>query len=173
MASLHTHYDNLKVARDAPPEVIRAAYKTLSQKFHPDRNPGNPEAARIMAIINASYDVLSDPAKRKEHDTWIKQNEHLSATTATANDHPKQSPAPRPASTPLLKPEPRKGEAFLQHLVRFWFLYGIAIFFIWISTVDKPTPPRRDQNHIRQVRPLPVRPTFGPRWRRTGVRGPG
>lgn len=58
MAQIHTHYDNLKVARNAPPEVIRAAYKTLSQKFHPDRNHGNAEAARIMAIINASYEVF-------------------------------------------------------------------------------------------------------------------
>ncbi|MCS6804710.1 MAG: DnaJ domain-containing protein, partial [Blastocatellia bacterium] len=41
MPKLHTHYDNLKVARNAPPEVIRAAYKTLSQRFHPDRNPGD------------------------------------------------------------------------------------------------------------------------------------
>ena len=61
MPRVHTHYDNLKVARNAPPEVIRAAYKILSQRYHPDRNPGNPEAARIMRIINASYDVLCDP----------------------------------------------------------------------------------------------------------------
>ena len=68
MPRVYTHYDNLKVARNAPPEVIRAAYKILSQKFHPDRNPGDREAARIMAIINASYEVLSDPERRREHD---------------------------------------------------------------------------------------------------------
>lgn len=71
----HTHYDNLKVARNAPQEVIRAAYKTLSQKHHPDRNPGNTESERIMAIINASYDVLSDPEKRRGHDKWIMEME--------------------------------------------------------------------------------------------------
>lgn len=78
MAQTRTHYDNLKVARDAPPEVIRAAYRTLSQKFHPDRNMGNSEAVRIMAIINASYEVLSDPDKRREHDQWIKEVEATS-----------------------------------------------------------------------------------------------
>ncbi len=71
MAKLHTHYDNLKVARNAPLKVIRAAYKRLSQRFHPDKNPGNAEAARIMSIINTSYKVLSDPDKRREHDEWI------------------------------------------------------------------------------------------------------
>lgn len=75
MARIHTHYDNLKVARNAPPEVIRAAYKTLSQKYHPDRNPGNQDAIRIIQIINSAYEVLSDPAKRKEHDDWILQAE--------------------------------------------------------------------------------------------------
>lgn len=75
MARIHTHYDNLKVARNAPPEVIRAAYKTLSQKYHPDRNPGSPDAIRIIQIINSAYEVLSDPIKRQEHDDWIAKAE--------------------------------------------------------------------------------------------------
>jgi curved DNA-binding protein CbpA len=68
---MHTHYDNLKVMRDAPDEVIRAAYKTLTQKYHPDRNPGDANAAVIMTHINASYAVLSDPVKRRIHDMNI------------------------------------------------------------------------------------------------------
>ncbi|WP_151634595.1 J domain-containing protein [Noviherbaspirillum aerium] len=75
MGQLHTHYDNLKVARNAPPEVIRAAYKTLSQKYHPDRNSDNPDAIRVIQIINSAYAVLSDPAKRREHDEWIARME--------------------------------------------------------------------------------------------------
>jgi curved DNA-binding protein CbpA len=75
MAQVHTHYDNLKVARNAPPEVIRAAYKTLSKKYHPDHNPNNPEAIRIIQLINAAYDVLSDPVRREEHDKWIESAE--------------------------------------------------------------------------------------------------
>lgn len=65
MKQLRTHYDNLKVARNAPPKIIRAAYKALSHKYHPDRNEGNSESARIMTIINNSYEVLSDPVKKK------------------------------------------------------------------------------------------------------------
>jgi DnaJ-class molecular chaperone len=71
MPKIHTHYDNLKVTRNAPPEVIRAAYKTLSQKFHPDRNPDNHSATRTFQIINSAYEVLSNPVKRREHDDWI------------------------------------------------------------------------------------------------------
>lgn len=74
MRNLRTHYDNLKVANDAPTEVIRAAYRSLSQKYHPDRNGGNLDSEKIMRVLNEAYDVLSDPVKRKEHDEWIKRN---------------------------------------------------------------------------------------------------
>lgn len=72
---VHTYYDNLKVSRTAPQEVIRAAYKSLAQKYHPDRNQGNNEAVRIMKLINEAYEVLSDPIKRAEHDQWIERQE--------------------------------------------------------------------------------------------------
>lgn len=68
---IRTHYDNLKVAQDAPIEVIRAAYRSLCKKYHPDRNRGNPDAERIMSLVNRSYAVLSDPDRRRAHDEWI------------------------------------------------------------------------------------------------------
>jgi curved DNA-binding protein CbpA len=75
MPKVHSHYENLKVARDASPEAIRAAYRTLTRKHHPDRHPDSAEAQRIMSVVNVAYAVLSDPAKRREHDRWIRQTE--------------------------------------------------------------------------------------------------
>ena len=89
---IHSHYDNLKVSRDAPQEVIRAAYKTLCQKYHPDRRIDDPDAERVMKIINGSYAVLSDPVQRKEHDDWLARKEREAAAAATAA----ASPPPRP-----------------------------------------------------------------------------
>ena len=71
LAGKRTHYDNLQVSRSASPEVIKAAYRSLSAKYHPDRNPGNEQCARIMAILNEAYAVLSDPVRRRQHDDWI------------------------------------------------------------------------------------------------------
>lgn len=71
---MHTHYDNLKVARRAPPEVIRAAYKALSQRYHPDRND-SPDAPRIMRLINEAYAILGDPDRRKAYDRELEANE--------------------------------------------------------------------------------------------------
>jgi hypothetical protein len=65
-----THYDNLKVGRDAPVGVIKASYRKLSQKYHPDRNP-DPAALEIMKLINLAWDVLSDPERRARHDRAI------------------------------------------------------------------------------------------------------
>lgn len=66
-----THYDTLKITRDAPPEVIQAVYKALAQKYHPDKNLNNPEAVRMMQMVITSYKTLSDDARRKEHDDWV------------------------------------------------------------------------------------------------------
>ena len=49
MDKLHTHYDDLKVTRNSLSDVIRATYKTLSQKCHPDKHPGDADAERVMA----------------------------------------------------------------------------------------------------------------------------
>jgi DnaJ-class molecular chaperone len=75
MKTLHTHYDNLKVARDAPPDIIRAAYKTLCKKFHPDHHQNNPTTTKTFQLISVAYHVLSDPTLRREHDAWIAKEE--------------------------------------------------------------------------------------------------
>lgn len=80
---VHTYYDNLKVARNAPPEVIRAAYRAMAQKWHPDLNPGSVEAPRVMKLINEAYEQLTDPVKRRAHDVWIETIERESVSQST------------------------------------------------------------------------------------------
>jgi curved DNA-binding protein CbpA len=76
MAKVRTHYDNLKVTRDAPVSVIRAAYKALCQTFHPDKFQGSSEEAeRVIKLVNTSYAVLIDPVKREAHNVWIREQE--------------------------------------------------------------------------------------------------
>lgn len=70
-----THYDTLKVSRDAPIEVIRAAYRALCLKHHPDRHPEDAGAADTMRLLNRAYEVLSDPERRREYDACIRQSE--------------------------------------------------------------------------------------------------
>ncbi len=61
-------YKTLGVARDAKPEAIKAAYRKLARKHHPDLNPGKPEAETKFKAISAANDLLSDPEKRARFD---------------------------------------------------------------------------------------------------------
>jgi curved DNA-binding protein len=62
------HYQTLGVPRDAPPEAIRAAFRNLSRRHHPDTSGhAAPESKRFQAI-KAAYDVLRDPAARAGYD---------------------------------------------------------------------------------------------------------
>jgi curved DNA-binding protein CbpA len=65
---MKSYYATLGVLPTAEDAVIRAAYKALAQRYHPDRNPGSAEAAAKMAELNEAYDVLSDPERRKRYD---------------------------------------------------------------------------------------------------------
>ncbi len=79
---IRTHYDSLQVSRHATDLVIRAAYKGLAQKYHPDKYDGaQGDAQRIMKILNEAYAILSDPILRKQHDEWI--DRELAATKAS------------------------------------------------------------------------------------------
>lgn len=116
MARIHTHYDNLKVARNAPIEVIRAAYKSLSHMHHPDRNPDNQaESTRIMSIINNSYEVLSDVEKRRQHDIWIHEKESEQVASASENEKPR-SQSGKSSHTSSEFPPPVSGSCLYKDL---------------------------------------------------------
>jgi molecular chaperone DnaJ len=63
-------YASLGVSRSATPAEIKAAYKKLARKHHPDVNPGDKRAADRFKEISAAYETLSNPDKRKAYDEF-------------------------------------------------------------------------------------------------------
>lgn len=64
------YYQLLGVSRDADAKEIKAAYRKLALKYHPDRNPGDKAAEEKFKQINEAYAVLSDEQKRARYDRY-------------------------------------------------------------------------------------------------------
>lgn len=68
-----TYYEILQIRNDASPEIIRAAYKSLIQKFHPDKHPDDLAADHMAKMLTEAYETLSDARRRAAYDESLKQ----------------------------------------------------------------------------------------------------
>jgi curved DNA-binding protein CbpA len=119
------HYDVLEVSQRASPEVLKAAYKSLMQRYHPDKNPGNQDAAARSGMITHAYDVLSDATRRTAYDNSISQMPDSYVATHGRSGSLKQTPITHPAES---SPEGKRS------LLYFWMLVVITIILSgWIS----------------------------------------
>jgi curved DNA-binding protein len=62
------YYKTLGVSKDASAKEIKAAYRKLARKYHPDVNRGDPQAEARFKEVNEAHEVLGDPEKRKRYD---------------------------------------------------------------------------------------------------------
>lgn len=71
------YYKILEVDRNASPEVIEKAYKTLAKKYHPDLQESNmkQKAEEKLKLINEAYEILSNPDSRAKYDATLKQSQ--------------------------------------------------------------------------------------------------
>ena len=76
------YYEILEVDKNASPEIIEKAYKTLAKKYHPDLQEYNfkKDSEIKMQLINEAYETLSDPEQKKNYDI------SLSETTISEDD---------------------------------------------------------------------------------------
>src|ERR671917_293420 len=69
MPAVKDPYASLGVDRKASDEEIKKAYRKLAREWHPDRKPGDAKAEERFKDIQAAYDILSDPEKRKQYES--------------------------------------------------------------------------------------------------------
>ncbi|MGE8295700.1 MAG: J domain-containing protein [Pseudomonas sp.] len=80
-----TYYDILQIHPAADLEVIKAAYRALAKKFHPDKTGGDTDA--LMREINLAYEVLSDAAKRAAYDDQLLNQPYAASAGEASDEH--------------------------------------------------------------------------------------
>jgi curved DNA-binding protein CbpA len=100
------HYLLLGIPPDADQQRIKAAYRSLAKRFHPDANQGSEAAAELFRQINEAYRVLSDVGARARYDRAL--------PTGPRPTPPKSRPAPE--NPPATEPQEKFGR-FLNSLL--------------------------------------------------------
>jgi len=63
-------YSTLGVGKNSSPDEIKKAYRKLARQYHPDHNPGDNSAADKFKDVKKAYDILSDPARKQQYDSY-------------------------------------------------------------------------------------------------------
>jgi curved DNA-binding protein CbpA len=69
-------YEVLGIEKNASQAHIKAAYKRMAMRYHPDHNPGNKQAEETFKLVNEAYHTLSDLEKKLRYDSrfyWVKE----------------------------------------------------------------------------------------------------
>jgi K+-sensing histidine kinase KdpD len=125
--ALESHYDVLGVARSADRNIIRAAYRALAKRYHPDVATGaKGKAAARFRRIQEAYEVLSDARRRAEY------NAQLNADALAADQRASQAPPfPWPPQEPSWTPQSQTTAPEGEHSAR-----GRTSYVVWlISTI--------------------------------------
>src|SRR5436305_6165309 len=70
MSSKRCYYETLEVDRTADESKLKAAFRKLAMKWHPDKNPGDASSEVRFKEINEAYEVLKDGEKRAAYDRY-------------------------------------------------------------------------------------------------------
>lgn len=66
---MQDHYEKLGISPSATADLIKAAYRKKAAQYHPDKNQ-SPDAPTRFREVQEAYEVLADPARRKEFDDY-------------------------------------------------------------------------------------------------------
>ncbi|MGL6061635.1 MAG: DnaJ domain-containing protein, partial [Bradyrhizobium sp.] len=70
MSTKRCYYETLEVDRTADDSKLKAAFRKLAMKWHPDKNPGDAQSEIRFKEINEAYEVLKDGQKRAAYDRF-------------------------------------------------------------------------------------------------------
>lgn len=166
------YYEVLQVSPRAEAEVIRAAYRTLARKYHPDHGGD----ARRMIALNDAWDVLGDPVQRAAYDAARIEAGKAPAPAAPAKSPsggPPQTSGPRETDATHAGPPPGRPSGTVLDFGRYagWSLGEIARHDLdYLEWLQRATFGRRLRAEVeailRQHAPAAARAPSGQQWNR-------
>ena len=70
MVEKRDYYEVLGVSKDASDGDLKKAFRSLARKYHPDKNPDDPESEKMFKEVQEAYAVLSNPEQRRQYDMF-------------------------------------------------------------------------------------------------------
>jgi DnaJ-class molecular chaperone len=111
---MKNYYEILEVKSDTSDEVIKAAYRALMKKYHPDNGGNQDPTGEKLRLVKEAYDCLSDPQRRKQYDVQFRMEYSKAGTSAKCESQPK---AQEPESVQKNDDVEKKHRSFFSHIV--------------------------------------------------------
>lgn len=130
---MENYYETLGVKNTASFEEIKAAYKSLAKKYHPDKHQGDKYYEDQFKKINSAYQTLSDLQKRRLYDLKLhySQNPPPKSAKATTDSASKPRTSRQPRPKPAASPEPNVSNKE----VRIYLYTGLALILLIVCSV--------------------------------------
>lgn len=78
------YYQLLDISERATAAEIKAAYRRLARRYHPDLNNGNPAAEERFKLVAEAYRTLGEPERRADYDAWLERHHRLKSAPELA-----------------------------------------------------------------------------------------
>lgn len=126
------YYSILGVSKDADEVVIKAAYKALAQKYHPDKSQSETAASstKLMSDINKAYSVIGNLVSKQKYDQELSGNNHSEAKKKAASSAKPRQPAP---TYEQHESEPK--ESRLLTIIFCLAIWAVGFYYIHITVI--------------------------------------
>lgn len=147
------YYHVLGLSENASPEEIKAAFKRLAVRYHPDKHPDRPEMEEKFKEINQAHQILSDPYEKARFDLKLKYQQF---------SHSQSRPYTYTRSTPGYRPNPRYYRTkvdYRKNAIATAYAFGIT-FLIAIVVMSGVWAKKSYDDHLHEKEMISRRATF-------------